>query len=88
MAASELHALLRERSARGAPVPEVGFELIGSRGPVLAEAELGWPLEKVAVPLPDQEPHVAAFENAGWQVFTSSADDLSGAFANALTEKN
>ena len=88
LAASELHALLRELSARGAPVPEVGFELIGSRGAVLAEAELGWPVEKVAVLLPDQEAHVAAFENAGWQVFTSSADDLSGAVANALVSKS
>ena len=86
LAASELHALLRELSARGAPVPEVGYELIGSRGAVLAEAELGWPVEKVAVLLPDQEAHVAAFENAGWQVFTSSAEDLSGAVANALPQ--
>ena len=34
LAASELHALLRELSAPRAPVPEVGFELIGSRGAV------------------------------------------------------
>ena len=45
-------------------------------------------MEKVAVLLPAQEAHVAAFEDAGWQVFTSSADDLSGAVANALVSKS
>ena len=84
LAAPELHALLGDLSTRGAPVPEVGFELSGNEGAVLAEAELAWPAQNVAVLLPDQEVHVAPFEQAGWQVVTSSADNLADAIANAL----
>ena len=87
LAAPEVHALLEELSPRGAPVPEVGFELIGNTGAVLAEAELGWLAQKVAVLLPDQQAHIAAFEDAGWQVFASSADDLAEAVANALPDR-
>lgn len=81
-----VHGLLGELSARGAPVPEVGFELLDPRGAVLAEAEFGWPAHQVAVLLPDQETQRDAFEAAGWQVFTPVSVDLAEAVANALAE--
>ena len=84
LAAPEVHLLLGELSARGAPVPEVGFELLDTRGAVLAEAELGWPAHEIAVLLPDQKAHVAAFERARWRVFTSEADDLAESVAATL----
>ena len=46
-------------------MPEVGFELIGDRGAVIAEAELAWPAHGIAVLLPDQEAHAAAFAARG-----------------------
>ena len=84
LAAPEVHDLLRELSGRGAPVPEVGFELVGAGGAVLAEAELGWPAHRVAVLLANQQADVAAFKVAGWQAFTTGGDDLAEALANAL----
>ncbi len=86
LAAPELRALLVELSGRGSPVPEVGFELSGDEGAVLAEAELAWPKHKVVVLLPDQEAHAAMFEHAGWRVFESgsqNAADLAEAVSKA-----
>ena len=54
LADPEVHGLLGELSSRGVPRLEVGFELLDSRGAVLAEAELGWPAHEVAVLLPGQ----------------------------------
>ena len=84
LASPEVHALLEDLSARGAAVPEVGFELTGSTGAVLAGAELGWPENEVAVLLADQGGHASAFEQAGWRVFASDVSDLAEAVANAL----
>ena len=67
--------LLAALSARGAPAPEVGFELPDDRGAVLAEAELAWPAAQVAVLLADRETDAAAFRTAGWQVFAADAAD-------------
>ena len=84
LADPEVHLLLGELSARGAPVPEVGFELLDTRGAVLAEAELGWPAHEIAVLLPDQDVHVAEFQRARWRVFPSSASDFAEAVTNAF----
>ena len=84
LAAPEVHLLLEELSTRGAPVPEVGFELLDTRGAVLAEAELGWPAYEIAVLLPDRKAHAKAFERARWRVFTSGAEDLAESVATTL----
>ena len=84
LAALEVHVLLGELAARGAPVPEVGFELFDTRGAVLAEAELGWPAYEIAVLLPDQKAHATAFERARWRVFTSGAEDLAESVTTTL----
>ena len=50
--------------------PTAGFELEDSRGRVSAAAELGWPLPKVAVFLPDEpEEDRQQFIDAGWRCF-------------------
>ncbi|MCY4342748.1 MAG: hypothetical protein OXE83_04145 [Gammaproteobacteria bacterium] len=56
----------------GLPPPEVGFELQGPGGEVVAEAELAWEAKRVAV-LPDRV-EGSPFVGAGWRVF--SADDV------------
>ena len=65
-------------------MPEVGFELVGANGAVLAEAELGWPAHRVAVLLSNRKADVAAFEAAGWQAFTTGRDELADALAGVL----
>ena len=84
LAAPEVHDLLGELSGRGAPVPEVGCELVGAGGAVLADAELGWPAHKVAVLLANRRADAAAFEAAGWQAFTTGGDELADALADML----
>ena len=84
LAAPEVHDLLGELSGRNAPVPEVGLELVGAEGAVLAEAEIGWSAHRVAVLLANRRADVTAFETAGWRTFTTSGDDLVEALANVL----
>ena len=84
----EVRGLLRDLSARAAPVPEVGFELVGAAGgAVLADAELGWAAHQVAVLVADQETHAAAFSAAGWQVFTLGAAGLAATVGDALASR-
>ena len=59
---------MRQWATAGLPVPEVGFELADDKGEVLAEAELAWPKERVAVLHGEQTENVAAFEQAGWRI--------------------
>ena len=84
LAAPEVHDLLGELSGRNAPVPEIGFELVGALGAVLAEAELGWPAHRVAVLLSNRQADVAAFEAVGWLAFTTGDDELADALADVL----
>ena len=84
LAAPEVHDLLGELSGRSVPVPEVGFELVGAGGAVLAETELGWPAHRVAVLLADRQADLAAFRAAGWQAFTTVGDDLAETLVNVL----
>ena len=84
LAAPETHALLAALCERGTPVPEVGFELTGDRGAVVAEAELAWPAHGIAVLLPDQEASAAAFTAAGWQVFTENTPNPDETITRAL----
>ena len=87
LATPETHALLAALCERGTPVPEVGFELTGDRGAVVAEAELAWPAHGISVLLPDQEALAAAFAAAGWQVFESDDEDLREAVASGLAKE-
>ena len=84
LATPEVHDLLGELSGRSVPVPEVGFELVGAGGAVLAETELGWPAHRVAVLLANRQADLAAFRAAGWQAFTTVGDDLAETLVNVL----
>ena len=67
---------------RGLPVPEVGFELTGSKDQVLAEAELAWPSQLLAVVLQPEDQD--AFEQAGWRCWL--IDDSPDSITNSLLE--
>ena len=55
---------------------------------MIAEAELAWPAHGVAVLLPDQEAHAAAFTAAGWRVFESDDEALREALARVLAKED
>ena len=84
LVAPDLRRLVRDLFERHSPVPVVGFELIGSAGVVLAEAELAWPEKSVAVLLPEQWDSILEFENAGWHVFCGEMEDHFDALAASL----
>lgn len=62
-----LNALALVLQASDHPMPEPGFELEGSRGEVLAMAELAWPDQQLAVVEPAD---AGAFTAAGWQCWS------------------
>ena len=66
--------LLRGLARSGAPVPEIGFELVGREGRVEAEAEVAWQDARVAVLGSDQSALEKAFLAAGWRVWKAGAD--------------
>jgi DEAD/DEAH box helicase domain-containing protein len=64
--------LIQVLSNASLPAPEVGYELVGPDGAVLASAELAWPAKKVAVQRPDESATAQEFVAAGW--FISSVE--------------
>ena len=85
LAAPELRPAMEHWSELGLPVPETGFELAGSGGRVIAEAELAWPGRKAAVLLPEQQAWSGPFEEVGWTVFDGTAEHVPDAVAAALS---
>jgi hypothetical protein len=59
---------LRALAMAGAPPPEAGMELVDDRGRVVADAELAWSDEKLAVLRPDQSDLAESWKRAGWRV--------------------
>ena len=84
LVAPRLRRLLNQLFKRQAPLPMVGFELAGKTGAVLAEAELAWPGQSVAVLLPEHRDSILAFENAGWKVFHDEMEERLDALAESL----
>ena len=84
LAAEPLHPAMRQWAAVGLPVPEVGLELADGKGQVLAEAELAWPTQRVAVLHGEQADEAAAFEQAGWRVLSIAEDALAERVTKAL----
>ena len=64
--------------------PQAGFELEGSKGEVIAEAELAWPDQQLAVVTQPED--VEAFEQAGWRcwLIDDSPDTIVQAILAAL----
>jgi len=76
-----LNALATALQASDHPMPEPGFELEGSRGEVLAMAELAWPDQRLAVVDPAD---AGAFTAAGWQCW--SLEDPPDTTATAIRQ--
>lgn len=77
LADAGLHSTMEALAAKGIPPPDVGFELAGPEGEVVAEAELAWEAERGAVLL-SPEAH-QPFAEAGWRAFSADATDLTKA---------
>ena len=84
LADPKLHSTMETLAAKGIPPPEVGFELAGPGGEVVAEAELAWESERGAVLLAPgaRQP----FAEAGWRTFPADATDLTEAILAWWTE--
>ena len=83
-AVDELKADLLRLREQDFPPPEVGLELTGPRGGVLAEAELGWEDHRLAVLMTDQSANRVTFESHGWSVLVAPSDDLAESLATLL----
>ena len=77
LADPKLHPAMEALAAGGIPPPDVGYELGGPDGEVVAEAELAWETERGAVLLaPEaQQP----FAEGGWRAFPADTSDLTEA---------
>ena len=80
LADAKLHSTMEVLAAEGIPPPEVGFELAGPEGEVVAEAELAWEAERGAVLLAPEA--VQPFEETGWRTFPADATDPAEAILN------
>ena len=76
-----LEALAAKLQGLDQPLPEQAFELEGGRGQVLAQAELAWPDQQLAVVDPED---TQVFTAAGWRCW--SLEDPPQAIAMAVRE--
>ncbi len=82
---SELcHPLIEALTAAGLPLPEPVEEVLGARGRPVAQAELRWASQRVAVLLPEDAADLPACERAGWTALLADADPSD--VISALTE--
>jgi hypothetical protein len=65
---TEIQKFARTLIIRGAPIPEVGFELADESGRIIGEAELAWPDRLVAIVSAAQFLGTSCFESAGWKL--------------------
>ncbi|TBV05087.1 DEAD/DEAH box helicase [Phytopseudomonas dryadis] len=86
LASPDVQAWLLALAHAGAPLPEVGFELIDERGRVLAEAELAWVSLKIAVLLTDYQADASRFEAEGWTIHIATEDAPAQALLDSLKE--
>jgi DEAD/DEAH box helicase domain-containing protein len=75
---AQIFALVRSIVDRGAPLPQVGYELLVDTR-VAAEAELAWPDHHVALLLEHQSEGTEAFQRAGWTVVDADEARLAAA---------
>jgi len=75
LADEEAEDLLASLAANDIQLPEVGYELVNEKGAAIAEAELAWAANKVAVILDYQlEESKDVFKQHGWKVLTLEDD--------------
>jgi outer membrane protein OmpA-like peptidoglycan-associated protein len=68
MADQALDGLIRYYERKGTSLPDVGFELTGADGAIVAELELAWPRMKKGVAIQQRDIETAA--RLGWRVLT------------------
>ena len=85
LVADQLRPLWRRLDDGGFTAPDVGFELVDDLGRVVAEAELAWPDEHVAVLLPAQDRK--PFADTGWTTFLPGDPNLYESLTDALQKE-
>lgn len=87
-AACEVQGWIEALSSLGIAAPVVGFELLDVKGRVVAEAELAWVDQRVAVLVgTDTDALVEVFMNHGWQCFVAAGADIDAGLLAALQAK-
>ena len=75
LADEDIEELIHKLASGSAPLPEVGYELVDSRGAGIGEAELAWEEIKVAFLMEYQlEESREGFEKCGWDIVTLDDD--------------
>lgn len=75
LADEDISDLVRALANESAPIPEVGYELVDSKGAGIGEAELAWEDLKLAFLLEYQlEESREGFEKSGWDIITLDDD--------------
>ncbi|MCK8601856.1 DEAD/DEAH box helicase [Desulfoferrobacter suflitae] len=69
---SDLHELIGLLAKHDLPIPEVGFELAGGTGEIIAESELAWPNLNIALLTKKQGGYRGSFTGSGWKPFMIS----------------
>ncbi|MDO4556712.1 MAG: helicase, partial [Lachnospiraceae bacterium] len=71
----EVKQYAKQLSEAGIPIPdEVGYEVTGEDGEVIAMAELAWTQDKIAFLTGEQEQDAGVFESLRWTVFNMVSD--------------
>lgn len=87
-AAREVQGWIEALSSLGIAAPVVGFELLDEKGRIVAEAELAWVGQQVAVLVgTDTDAQVEVFMNHGWQCFVATSTDIDAGLLAALQAK-
>ncbi len=65
---TSFEGLLRLYQKRNSAMPEIGYDIVDSRGAVSVQAEIAWPNKKLAVVMDDEEKQL--LEASGWRAQT------------------
>lgn len=70
LADKAVDGLLRSYEARNLPVPEIGYEVEGANGEIVAELEIAWPTMNPRCGIAIDPGSLVAARESGWRVFT------------------
>jgi DEAD/DEAH box helicase domain-containing protein len=79
---------LRQLAAAGAIPPTVGYEHVDEHGEIVAEAELAWPAQQVAVMLAHQLEFAPFWAEAGWTAIDAASDWVGAVLAQLSNPAN
>jgi DEAD/DEAH box helicase domain-containing protein len=87
-ASREVQGWIEALSSLDITAPVVGFELLDEKGRIVAEAELAWVGQQVAVLVgTDTDALVEVFMNHGWQCFVATSTDIDAGLLAVLQAK-